>query len=430
MNGAKVSFLKDVGWLPAALSVVGAVSALLMVSCGVDHGAGSKPSAASVKANYVKMAHAMYSDSLSAAQTLQTAITGFLAAPTESNLSVAKAAYKTLRMPYQQSEVLRWDTDITLGSNTGVTGISSVDDWEGQVNAWPLAEGLIDYTSEAGSNIIAGDDAITAEFLIAQNGLNDNEANVATGIHAIEFLLWGQDLNGTGAGAGARPATDYDLNNCTGGNCDRRATYLTVVTQLLVDDLTDMVAEWSPSAASTDGTLAYNFLNSDNGLAYILGSMKVLADDELAAARMGTALETGDTEEEHDCFSDLSHVAIYHNFQGIKNAFYGKYTSPIGGTNVSGDSIGDLLRAASPSAYNEIDMSLIDIESRMAAILALGESDTLRFDQIIGLSEGDAEWDNVNAASLALVQLGLEIDLAREALSLNALNTDGGGDGD
>ena len=24
-----------------------------------------------------------------------------------------------------------------------------------------------------------------------------NEANVATGYHAIEFLLWGQDLNGT-----------------------------------------------------------------------------------------------------------------------------------------------------------------------------------------------------------------------------------------
>ena len=28
------------------------------------------------------------------------------------------------------------------------------------------------------------------------------EANVATGYHAIEFLLWGQDLNGVGPGAG------------------------------------------------------------------------------------------------------------------------------------------------------------------------------------------------------------------------------------
>ncbi|TIX03975.1 MAG: peptidase, partial [Mesorhizobium sp.] len=52
------------------------------------------------------------------------------------------------------------------------------------------------------------------------------EANVATGYHAIEFLLWGQDLHGTGPGAGERPYTDYDLANCTGGNCDRRAEYL------------------------------------------------------------------------------------------------------------------------------------------------------------------------------------------------------------
>ena len=33
------------------------------------------------------------------------------------------------------------------------------------------------------------------------------EANVATGYHAIEFLLWGQDLNGVEAGRG-RAALD------------------------------------------------------------------------------------------------------------------------------------------------------------------------------------------------------------------------------
>ena len=31
------------------------------------------------------------------------------------------------------------------------------------------------------------------------------EANVASGWHAIEFLLWGQDLARTGPGAGDRP---------------------------------------------------------------------------------------------------------------------------------------------------------------------------------------------------------------------------------
>ena len=68
------------------------------------------------------------------------------------------------------------------------------------------------------------------------------ESNVATGYHAIEFLLWGQDLNGHGDGAGNRPASDFATGAaCTGGNCDRRGAYLRAATELLVSHL-DWVA--------------------------------------------------------------------------------------------------------------------------------------------------------------------------------------------
>ncbi len=415
------------------LGVVAPVAVVsIITACG---GGGSSSStadrsisAADVKSNYVDIAYAMYSDSLSTAESLQTAVANFLATPTEDNLELARAAYKAARVPYQQSEILRWDTDITLGSNTGDAGIESVDEWEGQVNAWPLAEGLIDYVDGGdGNNIISSADTIDSAYLMAQNGVDDNDANVATGVHAIEFLLWGQDLNGTDAGSGERPATDYDTGaGCTNENCDRRAQYLQVATDLLVSDLSDMVAEWSPAAESTDGTLAYNFLNHDDAIAYIAGSMKVMADDELAGARMGSALELGDTEEEHDCFSDLSHVAIYNNFQGIKNAFYGTY-----GT-VSGASFGTLLKQTDSNTYSTIDAAFTSIETKMAAIQTLGETGEpiLKFDQIIGLGEGNEHYDNANAASLELIGLGVELDLARQALALADLNTGGGGDGD
>ena len=137
-------------------------------------------------------------------------------------------------MPYQQTEVYRFGNVI-------------VDEWEGKVNAWPLDEGLIDYvdasyggaTDEnpyAALNVIAnpsltlsGGEIDAAEITPAllQDTLQEAdaiEANVATGYHAIEFLLWGQDLNGTEPGAGNRPWTDYAAGDaCTGGNCDRRA---------------------------------------------------------------------------------------------------------------------------------------------------------------------------------------------------------------
>ena len=78
------------------------------------------------------------------------------------------------------------------------------------------------------------------------------ESNVATGYHAIEFLLWGQDLHGTDAGAGERPATDYSLTDCTHGNCDRRAAYLKAATDLLVSDLEEMAGNWQDGGAARE----------------------------------------------------------------------------------------------------------------------------------------------------------------------------------
>ena len=174
-------------------------------------------------------------DSSTEAEKLKTAVDAFLANPNDETLNAAKAAWKASRVPYMQTEVYRF-------------GNPEIDDLEGNVNSWPLDEGLIDYvdssygtTSDSNPyytlNVIAnpslkmGDktvDAakITPEVITELQGAGDNEANVSIGYHAIEFLLWGQDLNGTGPGAGNRPATDYSTTACTHGNCDRRADYL------------------------------------------------------------------------------------------------------------------------------------------------------------------------------------------------------------
>ncbi|HEY5714874.1 MAG TPA: imelysin family protein, partial [Psychromonas sp.] len=229
-----------------------------------------------VKDNYIKMAHAVYADSLMTALTLQKTVEALLAAPTEQNLKSAKEAYKLARIPYQQSEILRWDTDITIDAGLDRDGgLNSVDAWEGQVNAWPLDEQAIDYVKgNNNAGIINQKDgpAISKEYLLAQNTVG-GEANVTTGFHAIEFLLWGQDLNGTKAGSGERSVNDFQTDKsgqCSAANCDRRRAYLGVVTQLLVDDLTIMTAEWTEQAANTKGTLANNFKTSKDGIRYIL----------------------------------------------------------------------------------------------------------------------------------------------------------------
>lgn len=362
-----------------------------------------------VAEQFRKVAHAMYSDSLTTATALQAAIEKLVAEPTDANLQAARVAYKATRAPYQQSEILRFDTasgNVSEGLDKD-GGLASVDDWEGQVNAWPLDEALIDYvdTSYVGEykdakNIIntigkitvngatVDVSTITPDVLASLNEIGGSEANVATGVHAIEFLLWGQDTNGTKAGAGNRPATDYSTTACTNGAtkadkvvCERRGQYLKAAAQLLVDDLTAMNAEWNDAAATTKGTLAYDFLNNGKAIKRMIKSMGDMSAGELASERMRISVLNGSTEDEHDCFSDLTHVAIQGNAQGIVNAFRGSYTK-IDGTTVSGASLKDLVASKDAKLAEELDTAYSTIITDMKKISATAEGG-LSFDQQI-----------------------------------------------
>jgi putative iron-regulated protein len=288
----------------------------------------AEPTPKDVLTTYVDMAEAGYTDSLDTARTLKLAVDALLAKPTEDNLRSARAAWIAARIPYMQTEAFRF-------------GNSIVDDWQGRVNSWPLDEGLIDYVAPSYgtesaenelylANVIANKtltiggkkldtSKITKELLADQlQEAGGVEANVATGYHAVEFLLWGQDLNGTGPGNGHRPATDYDTKKCTNGNCARRAQYLSTVTDLLVDDLAFMAAQWGPDGAARKKLMDGK---DQDGLVAIMTGLGSLSYGELAGERMKLGLMIHDPEEEHDCFSDNTHASHFFDALGIRNVY-------------------------------------------------------------------------------------------------------------
>jgi putative iron-regulated protein len=357
---------------------------------------------AAVLDTYADIAEAKYSDSLASAERLKAAVDALVAAPSAEALERAKAAWIAARVPYQQTEVFRF-------------GNATVDDWEGKVNAWPLDEGLIDYvaggagpTDEnalAGLNVIAQPafslsgteiDASTITPALLSETLHEAdgvEANVATGYHAIEFLLWGQDLNGTGPGAGNRPWTDYAQGDaCTGGNCDRRAQYLTAATDLLVSDLEWMAAQWAEGGAARETLLA----DLDAGIAAILTGMGSLSYGEQAGERMRLGLMLNDPEEEHDCFSDNTHNSHYYDGLGIRNVYHGEYVR-IDGTLVSGPSLADLVAAADPALDAEMAGKLDATMAALGRIKTAAEAG-FAYDQM--LAQG-------NAAGEALIMGGV-----------------------
>lgn len=358
---------------------------------------------AEVLQTYADIAAAKYTDSLMTAQTLQDAVNALVADPSAEALQAAKSAWLSARVPYQQTEVYRFGNPI-------------VDDWEGKVNAWPLDEGLIDYVdasyggpsdenelaalnvvanptfSLSGKAIDASDitPALLAEKLHEADGI---EANVATGYHAIEFMLWGQDLNGHGAGAGNRPWTDYAKGDaCTHDNCERRADYLVAATQLLVSDLEWMAAQWADAGAARADLTA----NVDAGLAAILTGMGSLSYGEQAGERMRLGLMLNDPEEEHSCFADNTHNDHYYDGLGVQNVYVGEYVR-VDGTLVSGPSLADLVLAADPALDAEMQGKLSTTMMSLGRIKTAAEAG-FAYDQML---------ERGNAAGEALVMGGV-----------------------
>ena len=382
-----------------------------------------------VVANYANIAAAKYGDSLITAQRLQVAVNALVASPSAENLTAARHAWLAARVPYQQTEVYRF-------------GNAIVDDWEGKVNAWPLDEGLIDYVDAsyggasdenafAALNVVASPtftlsgteiDASTLTPAFLSETLHEAdgvEANVATGYHAIEFLLWGQDLNGHGVGAGARPWTDYGMGtDCTNDNCDRRGAYLVAATDLLVADLEWMTAQW------VDGGAARTNLTDDidAGLAAILTGMGSLSYGEQAGERMRLGLMLNDPEEEHDCFSDNTHNSHYFDGLGIQNVYLGEYVR-IDGTLVTGASLSDMVAAADPALDTEMQGKLSTTMMALARIKTAAEAG-FAYDQML---------ERGNAGGEALIMGGVNglIDQTRSiervvtALGLDGISFEG-----
>ena len=384
---------------------------------------------AAVIDTYSDIAQAGYEDSLIKAQQLSEAVTALIDAPSAETLAAAKTAWLEARVPYQQTETFRFGNPI-------------VDDWEGKVNAWPLDEGLIDYVDDsyggptdanayAGLNVIANEtftlsgeevDASEITPALLEETLHEAdavEANVATGYHAIEFLLWGQDLNGTEHGAGNRPWTDYARGeDCTNGNCDRRAEYLRAATDLLVSDLEWMTAQWADDGAARQELTS----DEDAAIVAMLTGMGSLSYGEQAGERMKLGVMLNDPEEEHDCFSDNTHNSHFYDGLGIHNVYNGEYVR-IDGSVVSGESLSSLVAEADPEVDAALRANLNQTMIELGQIKAAAEAG-FSYDQMLARGNEAGE-ELIMSAVDALVTQTTSIERAVAALGLDQIGFEG-----
>jgi putative iron-regulated protein len=391
------------------VAALGLAAALLgAAACGDDSGDDAstdttkaaaeyelQPEAAQAAVDtYADLVYKSYSDVVDGTAALNTAIDRLTDAPTEATLAAAKQAWLDARALYGPTEAFRfYDGPID----------DPEDGPEGQINAWPLDEAYIDYVqgdAEAGIvNDVAGVPEITTDVLVAANE-KDGETNISTGWHAIEFLLWGQDLSDDGPGN--RPVTDYT----TAPNAQRRATYLSLLGQLLLDDLTSVRDQWAPDA---DNYRADFVADPDQAISDIFRSMGALSQGELAGERIGVAYDSKDQEDEHSCFSDNTTVDILGNAKGIRMV----YTADHPG--IDGPSLSDAVKAVAPELDAALLASLDDNVAKAEALeapfdqLFLGDDDAPGRVELLALITGLQDQGDLVAKTAG--ELGFSISL-------------------
>src|SRR5262245_31637900 len=301
---------------------------------------------------YATLVYASYQDAVAGSRLLATAIDAFLEAPSPESLNRARQAWIDAREPYLQTEVYRFYD-------------GPIETVEGLVNSWPIDENLIDYVEgEPDAGIINHPERFAAitTALIASLNEKGGEKNITTGFHAIEFLLWGQDLNDEGPGR----RTYLDYVDGKAAHADRRREYLRHAAHLLVQHLETVMAEWAPEKTA-NYRARFAAMPPDEALASILKGAGILSGAELAGERLTVPYETKEQEDEHSCFSDTTNRDIVFDAIGIQNVYLGRYVRA-SGERIAGPGFRDLIAGVDPALAAKLERQ---IEASVAAAKAV-----------------------------------------------------------
>ncbi len=377
--------------MAVAIGVVG------LSACGDDDSGPSAEERQEVVDHYADGVSAAYAASLASATELDAAIDAFAAAPTDETMAAAKEAWLAARDDYGPTEVFRFYGGPIDNEETGP---------EGLINAWPLDEAYIDYVEgdETAGVVNRPDEypTIDAELITSLNE-EGGEANISTGWHAIEFLLWGQDLSADGPGA--RPVTDYT----DAANADRRMTYLTVASDLLVSHLQGLVDAWAPDADNFRADFVAQ--EPDDALEDIITGAGFLSREELPGERMSVAYEEHSQEDEHSCFSDNTNADLTGNELGISMVITGAYPG------TEGPGLLALVESADEDEASALRDALGSAEAALAAIPApfdqhlvegLADDDPGRASVLAGIEALDAQADAIVAAGESI---GVDVEV-------------------
>jgi putative iron-regulated protein len=343
----------------SAVRVLVALVPGLLSSCSSssssDGASSAAPDPKPVLETYAANLYAGYSDSVADEKAFSQKVDALLAAPNDDTFAAARDAWLASRAHYMLLEGARF-----------YGGPIDVDppNHEAALNSWPLDEAYIDYTTDPTTQAVdetvglinqpALLPQITIEAIDALNA-QGGDTNISNGYHAIEFLLWGQAL--APVGPGMRPASDFDPAGPR-KNADRRADYLRVATQGVLQHLTAVRDAWA-----VDASYRKDFVQGGMAsIALALTGLGKMSKGELGGQRIDAAYASKERRDQHDCFSSETLVDYERDARGIQAIYLGNYGDD------DGPGLDELVRSADRDVDDRLKKQL---QASIDAIVAI-----------------------------------------------------------
>lgn len=242
-------------------------------------------------AGYVDLVAKAYAEVQDTATVLREAVEALRTSPDAATLDAARAAWRAAASAYAQTEAF-------------LNYAGPVDGPGGpfpRLAAWPVDPTVIDgILADAGQSL--------GFRAIARLNKVEAPAKITTGLHVLEYLLWGSD--------GALTADAF-----AGETGARRGEYAAALAQLFLNDITVVTAAWAPG--SNNYRASVEAMDQRNALGRAFAGMTALLGYEVPLRRIGAGLFPANVNFQPSPFSQTSADDFAHAFAGAKAVYFG-----------------------------------------------------------------------------------------------------------
>lgn len=236
---------------------------------------------------YVDLVSATYVEAQTAAVALRDAIATLRNAPSAGTLEAARNAWLDARAAYLKTEAFQFYAGPVDGPGGPLP----------RLNGWPVDTTVVD-------GLIADTSQSLGFRSLAQVNRVEPPANITTGLHVLEYLLWGD-----GAASPESFATQ-----------PRRGEYAAAAAQLLSNDLGLVAAAWAPG--SNNYRASVESMDQRNALGRAFNGMTVLLGYEVPLRRIGAGLFPANRNFQPSPFSNTSELDNRFSFEGAKHVYF------------------------------------------------------------------------------------------------------------